>query len=89
MFSLSLDDWTSRMRKIPGPGKLIQSIADADVEGLTKDPVPSVQVPDYLGVCSTCIENDRVMASGGKTPYLNVSYTVVNPNEGNIEGQRK
>ncbi len=74
------------MGEIFCPRKLVKGVSYSDIECFTKNPVPSVQVADYLRVCTACIQHNRIPVSGCPAPDLHVSDTVVHPGQGEHSG---
>jgi hypothetical protein len=78
---LDVVSWCWVIADVQHPCKAIQTVADCDVQSLTKDSVPLCRVGDHLCVASTHVENDGIFRSSDCASHLNVSDAVVHTHE--------
>src|SRR2546422_8053942 len=76
-----------RERQAALPRELVEQVADADVERLSEDAIPTAGERDHLRVPSAHVQEDGILRRGDAAADLQVGDAVVHPEDRHVEGE--
>src|SRR5207253_215659 len=82
-----LEDRSSGEREAALPRELVEHVADADVERLPEDAIPTAGEGDDLCVASADVQEDRVLRVRDTAADLKMRDAVIHPEKRDVEGE--